>query len=208
MATAIPISLSIDLQGLKLVPFQGSVGTLPNFYQGNIKDISVIGLQPTGSDFGAAWTQANLVGYTMEVTISATPKGDGSQVLYMAPVALTSSGTVATLFTGQLDFTQSNLQTAMGSLSQIPATIEFEIILAGVRQTVYQDTITIFAPADNGGSVTPSPATSYYTAAQVNAQFVKIQGSPGTGFYLVSPDGTKNMFISLGNDGTLQQQLF
>jgi hypothetical protein len=207
MATPLPINFAIDVQAQGLGIWPGYISQIPAFFLGNVKDIAVIALQPTGIDTGAAFNQINLAGYAMEVTISATPAGDGSQVVYMAPVTLASNGLAATIFTGQLDFTQFNLSNAMGSASQISATIEFEIVLGGVRQTIFQTAITIFAPADNGAVVNPSPATNYYTAAQANATFVPFNIPPGVGIQFNSQDNTQHKILFLQNDGTWGGQL-
>lgn len=216
MALSIPLLFAFDLQAQTIAPYTGLfsgvsssfLNQLPEFYQGNVKDIGVIGVLQSGSANGSAFSQANLTGYTMEVTISATPPlGNGSQVVYMAAVALANNAQAATQFTGQLDFTQSNLNTAMAALPSIQATIEFELIFNGFRQTIYQGVITIFAPADNGAVFSPSPPTNYYTAAQTNAKFFQINSqAPGGGFFLTSPDGATVKFISLANDGTLSVQ--
>lgn len=214
MATQ-PIQLAVDLQTQRPASYPGYVAVLPAFYQGNVKDILVIGLNPSGLVTTAAYSQANLVGYTMEITISATPNGAGTQVIYMTTISLAATQAAGlsgsyTIFTGSLDFTQSNLATAMATMPSIQATIEFEIIGAGgFRQTIYQDTITIFAPANNGAVVVPQPPVNYFTAAQSDARYFQLDSeNPGGGFTLLSPDGTKHMFISLSNNGTLSEQLF
>lgn len=204
MPISIPIFLAVDLQALALAQYPGAATQLPPLYQGNIKDLVIMGVNPSGSFTGANYIAANLLGYTLAVTVSTTPNGEGTQTVLAQNNGLTwNAGN--SQFTGALDLTWLALADVIAANSQIDATLEIELLVGAARQTIFQSTVTIFAPADAGVVVTPTPQASYLTAAQIAAQYMPQVGAPGQGFTLVSPDGNSPVHFTLGNDKTLQE---
>lgn len=206
-----PIIFNIDQQGQKLVAYGGSVSSWPQLFQGDVRDIQIGVLQPSGNQTNP-YTVPNLNGYTMYVTMTAIPNGAGNQKIYVGPVALTwnasavVNGAVTGAFTGTLNFTGSNLATDMAAVSSLVVTVEINISLGGTPQGLYQNTITIYAPANANGVVVPQPPTNYMTATQtLQACVPQNGGSNGQGFIMLAPNGNK-YFVSVDNDGTLSAQ--
>lgn len=205
MANFNPIILWIDDQQQQLVSWNGSSAAWPELFQGDVRDIQIGVLIPTGNQAGTAYGVANLNGYSMYLTITATPKGDGSQTVYAGPVALAWNAAL-NAFTGTLNLQSANIATAMGTGAQITATVGVNISQAGNPQGLYQSTLAIFAPANAQATVAPQPANQYLTSIQTEAEFVpRGGGQAGQGRIEISPSGFK-WFISRNDDGTESRQ--
>lgn len=210
MAQTIPINIAVNMQDTQnLGVWPGFVLQLPPFFQGSVKDVAIIGVQPTGNDGGAAFSLANLASYGCLVTITAKPKGDGTQAVYVPTTTLTPTNTAQGLqFLGSLDFRGSTLASAIGTNDSITATLEIEFVINGLNQPAFQtEQCTILAPADAGAVVIPTPTANYLTAAQSAAQFLGFTNANGIGFKLYSADGSHFVYLFCNNDGTLGQSV-
>lgn len=182
----------------------GGATAWPAIFQGDTRDLQIGIVTPTGNP-NNPFTFFNGAGETMYVTIGATPKGDGTQIIYAGPLAMAwNNGAGANgFFTGSLNLTGANLATAIGTGASVSAVVEINISGGGQVQGLYQNSLTIFAPENPGGVVVPNPPVNYLTAVESYAAFVpKSGGNNGDGFFMLSPAGTKR-FISLNDDGTL-----
>src|SRR5579859_5148700 len=194
MAVNNPIFLIFDRQASALTGWNGSASSIPKLIQGDVRDLRIQIVDPSAATFTTAPYQvfnAGDVGFAGYVTLSATPKGDGTQTVFAGPLLLTWDP-VNKWFVGSLDLTGANIAAAIGSGEGTTATFQFELKANSAPQTIFQqDGNSIVAPANPGAVTNPAQASLYSTTAEIAAKYVPILGGAGAGLYLTSPDGTK-----------------
>lgn len=206
-----PLSIFIDLDGKSLVQSatDATAYTLPALVQGDTVQFEVTLLRRTSSynaAFGAAapFSTVTVAGLSLRVAIGnpTAATGSGTPTIFQNTFTLDTN---TNKFTGELELGASACSTLLGSATSGTFTLEIEVAESAKYTTVFQGGITLKAELIEGAATNPPvPSTSYYTAPETDATFVKKFGAAGDGFYLVSPDGTKRAFVYLDDDGTLK----
>lgn len=196
------LNLVIDRQSRKLVKFNGSIEAIPSIFQGNVIDIKVAVVDPTGSLAGAAYSKVNLGSYGLRVSIGATPTGTSGGP---TPLALQNTFTwdsVDNSFSGSLACNTSAIDSHIGSAASQTAYFEVNLTLSGDRTTILQETFTLKAVVDEATTTAPTPTDSYLTSAEVLALFVRKVGANGDVIVLKSPSGIYGRELGVADDGS------
>lgn len=208
MAVSSPIFMVFNRQtGALVAGFNGSVAAIPLLGQGNVRDLKIQFVDPSGSiglNGQNPWTVANMAAYSLAAYVSAQPLGVGGPAPVASNLGLAYDAT-NNWFTGTLDLTPAGVTTLIGANPSVPAFLEFDVSYSGNTVLTVLQSITIFAVENKTGSSNPVPAASYPTTNQANATYVPFVGAPGVGFILTSPAG-KQIYIVAKDDQTLGSQ--
>lgn len=202
-----PIKLAVQ-RSVGFVNYNAAQLSWGDLFLGSVPALQIQVVQPTGNLTTSPFSVINETGYSMIITVSDKPKGDGTQTIYSGPTSLTwNNGLLA--FTGSLDLTIAALKSAMGTNDSLAVTIELELYDGTLHDPVYQKQgIIILAPANAGSVTTPTPAVNYRTALQSDARYVRQDGgNAGDGYFLICPDGLHKVYISANNDGSEKREL-
>jgi hypothetical protein len=196
------LNLVIDRQNRKLVQYNGSIVSIPPIFQGNVVDVKVTVVDPTGAlGGGAAYTKVNLGSYGLRVSIGATPTGTSGGPTPLALQNVFTWDSVDSSFSGSLEVNTAAVNSHIGTAAQATAYFEVNLTLNGERITVLQEQFTLKAVVDEATTTAPTPTDSYMTTAESVATFAKFVNTPGAVIVLVSPDGTKGVELGCGDDG-------
>lgn len=196
------LNLYIDRQNKKLVDYNGSVVSLPALFQGNVVDLKIAILDPTGSKTGARYSLVNAGSYGLRVSVGATPTGTAGGP---TPLALQNSFTwnaSDSTFSGSLELNTAAIDSHIGTAASAVAYFEVNLTLAGNRTTVLQEAITLRAVVDEATTTAPTPTESYFTNNESLALFVKKVGNAGEVIVLKSPNGVYGREIGVADDGS------
>jgi hypothetical protein len=132
---------------------------------------------------------------------------DGTDApLLASQFAFVSDPNTGAFWTGTLNLNTPSMVEFMAANPQINAWLEiFFLDGGGNRTTILEVPITIYAPVYDGQPPVPVPPLVGSSQQWTSQTFVPQMGANGQGFYLVSPDGTKKIFVSCGNDGALHE---
>lgn len=195
------LNLVIDRQNRKLVNFGGSIVAIPSIFQGNVIDLKITVVDPTGL-LNPAYSKVALGSYGLRVSVGATPTGTSGGP---TPLALQTSFTwdaADSSFSGSIACNTVAIDGHIGSGAQATAYFEVNLTLAGNRTTILQETFNLKAVVDEASSTSPTPTDSYMTTAESLATFARFSNSAGAVILLVSPDGTRAVELGCNNDGT------
>lgn len=197
------LNLVIDRQSRKLVSYNGSITAIPAAFQGNVIDLKITVVDPTGSLSGAAYSKVNLNGYGVRVSIGAQPTGSSGGP---TPLALQTSFTwdaSDSSFSGSLECNTSAIDTHIGTSASATAWFEVNLTLSGNRTTILQETFTLKAVVDEATSTVPTPTDSYLTAAESRSTFQPRVGAAGDVLVLKSANGVYGLEIGVSNTGEM-----
>lgn len=195
--------LTVDIQNLRLVAFNGTPSVLPPLFQSNTKSLRVICVNPGTSTIPQAASQQyvaqSMAGFTMRAIITPTPTGTagGPAALTLQP-AMTWDPVNAWFF-GDLPLNTTEIDTYIGSLPS--RTANFELTLMPGHTTVLQIQGNLSAVGDEGLSFVPVPSDQYFTAAASDERYVRRLGLPGQTQIFVSPSGLRSTEIGLDDNG-------
>jgi hypothetical protein len=82
--------------------------------------------------------------------------------------------------------------------------LEFQLTDADGKITPIHQIVQIFRELILDGSPSADqPNQTFYDASEMDALYVKRVGKAGEGFFMKSADGTQNVFVYLGDDGSM-----
>lgn len=197
------LNLVIDRQSRKLVSFNGSITAIPAVFQGNVIDLKITVVDPTGSLSGAPYSKVALGSYGVRVAIGATPTGSSGGP---TPLALQNTFTwdaVDSSFSGSLECNTAAIDSHIGAAASATAFFEVNLTLSGNRITILQEAFTLKAVVDEATSTVPTPTDSYLTAAESRATFQPRVGANGDVIVLKSPNGVYGLEIGVSNTGEM-----
>lgn len=129
------------------------------------------------------------------------------KVATTAPVILAAGTSTYNSSTNTLDLTldlnTGAMVTAMSGQTSITPFIEFELDDGDGNITAYQAQITVKKEYITGASASPDPLDTYLTANQSDGRFVRKVVPAGEGITFTSPDGTKQFFLYIADDGSI-----
>jgi hypothetical protein len=206
-----PLKFAIDRQNQALLTgLAFFLGDFPVFFQGDIRDLVMQVFDPGGV---AAATPVDMTGYSMRVTLGI-PGGEDPSTIYAGPLVMAwnpapgnsaVTGNNAGYFSGSLDLTQAALTDAIDTQTEIEATLDIDVRLNGVTQTLLQVTVTIAAVVDQGTqNNSPVPANAYGTIAENNQMYLRKAGTTADSKIWVSQNGQYAALQYLDNNGKMQ----
>ena len=183
--------------------FNGSLTELPDIFQGNVIDLKITIVDPTGSVTSAKFTKVNLGSYGLRASIGVTPTGTagGPAPLALQNVFVWDSADYS--FSASLDCTTTAIDGAIAGAASVGAFFEVNLTLAGNRITIFQEPITLKAIVDEATSTSPNPTETYLTKAESLATFAKFVNDNGRTLILKSPGGIYGREIGINDDGSL-----
>lgn len=192
------LAFSFDTINRKLLPGSNSFDSfvLGTLYQEDILDLDIAALRPTGNLFAPFFERILLNGYDLRVSIG-TP---GVELAAVNSFALSDDGY---RLLGQLNLNTTGINTLLATAD---ASATFEVILslgATVRHRTSQ-AIALKRSVYTAGSLVPPVSDSALGVLQADRTFARKEGRAGEGIILVSPDGTKKLFLYVDDDGVLQ----
>lgn len=204
MSATNPIFAVFNRQTGQLAPgVNGSVATMPDLPQGNIRDLKIQFVDPSGAGLSKnPWTTANMSAFTLACYVSAQPLGTGGP----AAVAFTLAGgftydAANNWWTGSLDLTPAGVTSLIGGNPSVAAFLEFDVSFSGNTVLTTLTPLKIFAVVNKSVTPNPLPAASYPTTNQANASYYPIAGRAGQAVRLISKGGTIVDLIA-NDDGT------
>ncbi len=195
------LNLAIDRQNRKLVNYNGQVTAIPAVFQGNVIDLRIQVVDPTGVVSGAQYSAVALGSYGMRVAIGAEPTGTSGGP---TPLALQNTFTwnaADSSFTGSIECNTAAIDSFIGSASSRSAWFEVNLTLAGNRITILQETFTLKAVVDEATSTVPTPTDSYLTTAESRATFQPRVGAAGDVLVLKSSGGIYGVELGVSDTG-------
>lgn len=196
------LNLVIDRQSRRLVEFSGSVTKIPDIFQGNVIDLKITVVDPTGSVSGAVFSKVDLGSYGLRVAVGATPTGTSGGP---TPLALQNSFTwdsVDKSFSGSLECNTTAIDSHIGSAASAAAYWEVNLTLAGNRITILQEAFTLKAVVDEATSTAPTPTDTYLTKAECLALFAKFINDAGQTIVVKSPGAIYGRELGVADDGS------
>lgn len=193
------LNLVIDRQSRRLVEYSGSVSKVPDVFQGNVLDLKITVVDPSGSLGG--FSKVDLGSYGLRVAIGATPTGTSGGP---TPLALQNTFTWDSAdksFSGSLECNTTAIDTFIGTAASATAYFEVNLTLAGNRITILQETFTLKAVVDEATSTAPTPTDVYLTKAECLALFAKFVNDAGATIVLKSPGAIYGRELGIGDDG-------
>jgi hypothetical protein len=132
---------------------------------------------------------------------------DGTNAPLLADqFAFVADPATGAFWTGTLNLNTAAMVEFMAANAQINVWLEiFFVDNGGNRTTILEIPITIYAPVFDGQPPVEVPPQVGSSQQWTNQTFVPQMGANGQGFYLVSADGTKKVYIYEGNDGALHE---
>lgn len=197
------LNLVIDRQNRRLVNYNGSITTIPPVFQGNVIDLKITVVDPTGSLSGAAYSKVALGSYGLRASIGATPTGTSGGP---TPLALQNTFTWDSLdnsFSGSLECNTAAIDSHIGSAASAAAYFEVNLTISGTRITILQEVFTLKAVVDEATSTAPTPTDTYLTGADSLALFVKKVGNNGEVIVLKSPGGIYGLELGVSDTGEM-----
>lgn len=161
-------------------------------YQEDILQIEFDALKPTGNVFGPnRYEVLNLTGYALEICVALTPG---------TPLAVANTFTIDALgqkLTGDLNLNTVGIS-ALGDRTQL--ILEVNLSLGGKPHRT-QQAVEYRKAACISGSLIPTPGDTALGSIAADRTYVRKAGRAGEGYTLMSPDGTKQCFCYMGDDG-------
>ena len=210
MGSPSDLFIVVDMQGRRLVAFNGSPQTIPDQFQSDTVSLKIQCVNPSSTTLplgSSPYVVQDMAGSGLRVAIGQTPTGTPGGP---APLALQDTfvwDTVNQWFTADLPLNNSSIDTYIGALAQIGAYFEITQTVAGNRKKFLQTTFTLRAVVDEGTSTVPPGGDVFLTKAEQLAYFFPIVGTPGMTLTFVSPDGTKKRELGVNNDGSAMDNL-
>jgi len=185
--------------------------TLGPFYQGQLLKFRFYPVVPTGNQINAPYfSLVPLSG--LELYVVAGPRAGAQALLASQPTwakqSAPDSDGKSGYFYADFDLNTTEMNTAVGTNDSIATFFEIQMSRGGAFAPVFQTSITVLSVVKDpsGAASIPTPAASYYTAAQLDAMFVRwdnrIAASYGKTPIFVSPDGSHTREApGVDNDG-------
>ena len=149
------------------------------------------------------FAEISATGLSLKVKIF---KADGTTVLASQETFTADGNTLV----GALNLNTAAMSTAITAAAGdiTTAIVEFEFTYTdSTSVTIQQRNLTIYKECITTGSPVAIENETYLTEAASRSIFVKRVGEPGEGQYFTSPDGTKQVFQWLDNNGVLHTDL-
>lgn len=204
------VTLFIDVNAKKFVSVNGSPTGVPTQYNGDKPQFVICPVLPASSNPNQGYVSISLAGYTMNIIMAGTPNAtnpptafaslDG--MVWNANAAIAPNGQIFGGFVGIIDLTQPAVATFIGTNASLQAWITLDVTDNILERTTFiQQQFTISASNDTPAVGPSGPSVQYLTVAQANNTYVQIGPIPGKQVIFMSPDGTKQVQLTLGNEG-------
>jgi hypothetical protein len=193
--------LTVDRQAETLVSYLGSVPSIPDLFQSNIKRLRVQVADPTGNPM-SPYTLVDLAGYGLRASVGKTPTGTQGGP---APLALQDTfpwNAAGSYFEAELALNTTDIDAYLSTDASKQAYLELNLTKDGNRTTILQKTFTLKAVVDELTSVAPAPTDQYLTKAECLALFAKKVGLPGERQVYTSANGLHQIEKGCNDDGS------
>ena len=172
--------------------------SLPFFY-GDTLPLRIYLIQPidnaiTGS---AQYEIIPTINNTLQLYLDGGSEGS---TIYTQQLAW-SSDPASEYFYANLALNTAGLKALLSNKLKIQCYLRLLIISNGLPRTVYLNPINIQPGGIPPVNLVVPVGQTPISLEVAKTLFVPIQGLPGEGFFMTSPDGTKKVFIQLDNNG-------
>lgn len=159
------IKLAINRQTKQLVSFNGSVSSLPPFYQTNTQEFRIQIVDQAGGRFNTTYTAVDCSAGELRVILCSEVTGIPGDEASMLLAATYETGWAWDVgeqaFTGTINFATAEIQGHIGDNEFKSAILEVNLIESGVPQTVFglssgSSNVVIWANGDIGQTDAPS----------------------------------------------------
>jgi hypothetical protein len=173
-------------------------------YQGSALQMRVYPVIPTFSGLAPFYSKLSLTNLDLQIVLGPRAGADAikaAQYTWTKQTTNDSDGKSG-YFYATLDLNTSELETAIGSLDSITYYLEFRISESAVWRVAHQRQVTVISVVKNptGAASIPTPAASYYTAAEIQNLFVRKIGLAGETVIFTSPDGASTRELGCNDD--------
>jgi|ERR1051326_1976426 hypothetical protein len=193
--------LTVDRQNEVLVPYLGSVPSLPALFQSNVKALRVQVVDPTGNPMNP-YSLVDVSKYGLRASVGDTPTGAAGGP---TPLALQDTffwNSKGFYFEADLLLNTTAVDAFLGPLPARQAYFELNLTLGGNRITILQTTFTLKAVVDELTAIAPTPTDQYLTKAECLALFAKLVGDLGQRIVLRSANGLYGRELGCNDDGS------
>jgi hypothetical protein len=195
------LKLAIDRQNKSMVAYNGSVASIPPFFQSNTPTLQVFVVDPVNAL--GTYSLVDLNGFGLRVSVGDTPTGSAG-----GPTPLTLQDTfawdpVSKSFSADLNLAVVAMDTFLGAAASKSAYFEVNLTKDGKRDTLLQQTFTIKAVVDELTGIAPTPTDQFLTKAETLAMFQRMVGPLGQRLVLRSANGLYGLELGVGDDGSL-----
>ncbi len=199
--------LIIDLQRkLFVADLRGAEWQFPSPYHSENLCLNVrfLKLNPEGDPFFnlGHFTLVPISGSALTIAIL---QASNNTVLASQTSWTYDSGT--NIITGFLNLFQSAMVTAIGSSASLVCKIVLKIVTASDGTYVVTSPLTVLLDPIVAGVPAPTPSFAYYTAAEMDARYLKKISDPGETWTSKSPDGVHQRILGMRNDGSAQDDV-
>lgn len=199
------IAIYLDVFNKVLVGVNGSPTTVPNQFYGDTPTFQIFPVvPPLSGNPNQPYTAVSYAGFTMNLTMAGTPNATTPPTPFASFDSMVWN-VASNSFTGTVDLTQAAVGTYIGATAGQVAYFNLDVFDANLkRTTLLQVTFNINASIDTAVVGPGGNAAQYATLAQLQGQFVQIDGNVNGKFIVLrSPDGTQKKTFYLGNDGVI-----
>jgi hypothetical protein len=197
-----PLRIYVDTQNRRLVRSNTNASdvSFPNLIQGETPTVQLYFLDPTNGSQANPFSYVGLSGATLKLAIiNGSPTGGADTAIANQETWSTISGG----FSSTLNCATVGISNALGSGSSLSGTVEIEVTESGGTPVKYfQGAATIKSAVIDSSTNTPTPVSSYLTANEVNAGYLKFVNAPGVVVRFVSPSGVWARDIGVNDDGS------
>lgn len=199
------LKLYVDVQNNRLVVSDRNPSQflLPAFVQGDVIPVELFLLEPNTSG-GLSSPLSLITGtqYTVKIGI-VTPHPVSPVASSVVTLSADASWASNGKYTGSLSM-GAGITTLLGATAtSVTSTFEVELASAGDYRTPIQMACTVKAAGIASGTPDTAAGDTFPTHGEANATYVPKAGASGGNFTLKSADGTKQILIFCGDDGTL-----
>ncbi len=197
------INLYLNVYAKAFVSVSGSPISVPAQFYGDKPTFNIFPVVPFDSNPSHGYVAYDASGSTMNFTMADVPNAASPPTPFAEQDGIAWNA-ASKSFSGQLDLTQAAVGTFIGASAGKQAYFNLDILdVTLARTTLIQTTFQMNASIDAVAAGPPGPVAQYATLAQLANLFATIAAVPAKHIDFQSPDGTKKVSLSLGNNGAV-----